>query len=854
MTSTKTTKKCLIISYGPVPTKDHKTIEGGGMRAWGLAAGLQQSGHEVTVAINNSFPQKISTQQGIKLVNWGLDEEFVNLLNSFDSVIVSYCMGDASVFIADRINDDVQLILDAYVPIYIEVSARESKNVSTELKNYLEDIKRFNHVLKRGDYFLCASKSQKTLYLGVLSSLGIINPRSYRDTRILIIPFGIHDDQIEPTTNPYKELGINSNDFVVLWFGGLYPWFRVNELLEAMKILSHEKSIKFVFVGGKNPFNPNPDFSKQYDITVEFADKNNLTDSSVFFIDWVDYEDRINWYSGASVVVSLNQPGDENSFSWRTRVMDFVWGELAIITNGGDPLSEDLLSSSAAIRLDGLSSNSIVKTIQSISQDKSKLSEVKKNLIKLKNKYLWTNILKPLNPIIETHTLPYMEEIEFKSTNHINNYDETLAQNKVITNSRNPVHLIGKSLRHIRNKGLKSSATVGYSIIRTQGKKFTNKKRQKKYIFIGHPMDNTGAPLVLIEIITEFAHKYGGANIQLVTPFILPEHRTKLQKLGVRIDKSAHALSFRMIRLQLGLHYNDFVLLNTIAIYDNYREFILLWLKLGRLKHAYWFIHEDKAQIPVVNHTFLEKHTTHRIKVLNSKNQLSILVPSNRIMKEYNTLLGISTTKVIPLKVQVDKQYTTKRSTSNYQTINFFISGTPSDGRKGQMIAIAAFSYFHEHYYTKSPEQYRDFKLDLISIKDDYISQQIKWMGKSLLGNKVKYYPSMPRKEALKLMSNSNAVICCSLNETFALYVAEGMLMGHIVLRNNSAGMQEQLKAGVNGFFIDHTDVKQFGKVIEKLLNKDKSSNHKLQKMGLESQKMMIDYTDNSYIETILSK
>ena len=62
-------KSCLIISYGPVPTPQYQKIEGGGMRCWGLALGLQQNGYDVTVAVNQSFPLDISSQDDIALIN-----------------------------------------------------------------------------------------------------------------------------------------------------------------------------------------------------------------------------------------------------------------------------------------------------------------------------------------------------------------------------------------------------------------------------------------------------------------------------------------------------------------------------------------------------------------------------------------------------------------------------------------------------------------------------------------------------------------------------------------------------------------------------------------------------------------
>jgi hypothetical protein len=412
----KTIKSCLIISYGPVPTPQYQTVEGGGMRAWGLADGLKANGIRVTIAVNNSFPQEIQEHEGVHLANWGQDQALIDLMNTYDAVIVSYCMGSDSTFIADNISDSVQLILDAYVPIYVEVSARESQDIDHEYRHYMEDIQRFNRVLRRGDYFLCANEAQKTLYIGVLASLGVINPRSYRQDRIIIAPFGIHSVAAESEFNPYKrELGIGSKgDFVALWFGGLYPWFRVEELLAAILELSKDPSFKFVIVGGKNPFNPNPDFQKQYDKTLAFAEKHKLVNKTVFFVDWVDFNKRINWFKHADIVVSLNQPGEENGFSWRTRVMDFVWGELAILTNGGDPLSEDLIRAGAALRLNELSAQEIIQNLKSAQKDPAVLKTIRSRIVDLKKTYYWEALTKPIAELIAAGESPYQEEKSYR--------------------------------------------------------------------------------------------------------------------------------------------------------------------------------------------------------------------------------------------------------------------------------------------------------------------------------------------------------------------------------------------------------------------------------------------------------
>jgi glycosyltransferase involved in cell wall biosynthesis len=851
MSTQKNTKRCLIISYGPVPTPEYQTVEGGGMRAWGLAEGLLSHSVDVTIGINASFPQSITEHDGIKLVNWNLDNDFIQLMNSFDAVIISYCMGDPSVFVAQHISDNVQLILDAYVPIYIEVSARDSKDIDTEYVNYMADINRHNIALRRGDYFLYANDAQELLYDGVLSALGVINPKSYREERLLKTPFGVHRTPVKAKANPYVKLGITKEDFVVLWFGGIYPWFRIEEYLDAIKNLSRDKSIKFVFVGGKNPFNPNPDFSRQYEMAVSFAKSHKLIDRQVFFVDWVDFQDRVDWFVHSDVIISLNQPGEENKFSWRTRVMDFVWGEAVTISNGGDPLSEELIESDAAIRLDDLSATSITKAIIKLHKDNSLLDKAKKNITVVKNRYYWDVVTRNLAKIIQSGTTPYRNEAGLRALLG----DSLTAAPQPTSNSKlkKIVKLPIKVLRKVKQKGVIRSAKIGVSIAKTHLKRSTV-VRQRQYVFISHPINNTGAPIVLLQIVEEYVKKYGANNVRLIAPGVdTPEQQAYINKLGIHVEQAVFGIDFRFIRLQLNLKPDDVVIMNTVAIYDNYRDFILLWLRLGRLKHAYWFIHEDIAQLPVIHKEFLDKSNLQQIKQLADDKKVSLLFPSKRTAQEFSELIGTSNIRSINLHVEVDKKYTTPRSANDFESIDFLLSGTSGDGRKGQLIAISAFRYFITEYQAKNPSKYRDFTLHLVAIGDEYISQQVKWIAKSLLGDAVKIYPSLPKDEAMEITRACNAVVCCSLNETFGLYIAEGMLMGHVLLRNSVAGVDEQLVDGENGYLIDHTDVKQIGEKIAALLDKKSLSNKQLLTMSKKSQQIVADYQSTTYIDQIES-
>jgi glycosyltransferase involved in cell wall biosynthesis len=858
MVNEKRVKSCLIISYGPVPTPQYQTVEGGGMRVWGLAKGLAANGIDVTIGINNSFPQNLDSYEQIKLINWGLDESFAELINSYDSVLISYCMGDPSVFVVDNISDDVQLILDAYVPIYIEVSARKADNMSQEYKNYFEDFKRHNHVLKRGDYFLCANETQKFFYTGALSSLGIINPYTYKDSRLLIVPFGIHNIAPNASKNPYKALGIDKTKHkTILWFGGLYPWFRVDELLNAIKELSdRDETYKFVFVGGKNPFNANPDLLRQYEYTVEFSNTHNLLNKSMYFVEWVDFDERINWYKHADFAISINQPGEENVFSWRTRVMDYVWGELVTITNGGDPLSETLLKAKAAMKLEDLSTKNIVTTIESIYSDIGLLEKTRKGLIELKSDYYWNNVTQILSDLINTAKHYYLDEKEFQikigfvASTPMSPTSETV-QNIYFAKAKKVIKFAPRAISYARRKGVKQSTLIALTTVKNQGKKRAM-PHKRQYVFLSHPLDNSGAPQVLVQVLEDLvkAHPHIKRCTRVIAPSATKNRRTEIRKIGVQIEKAANGIAAPLTGLQLSLKPNDFVFLNTVAVFDNYRNYVFNLLSASRLKHAYWFIHEDIAQTNVVAPQLLKKENIDRIHKLIESGKITILVPSKRVRDDYNKVFDTTKVRYVDLRIDVNPKYLSDKSDSDYEKIDFLLSGTASDGRKGQLIALPAFQKFLLSNYAANPAQYRDFSVHFVGVNEDYISHQIKSVGKAILGKRLHIHPSIPREEAMAITSKCNAVICCSLNETFALYVAEGMAMGHVVLRNNTAGIDEQLVNGENGYFIDSENIEQFAEIIEKILNKN-TENKELQKMGKKSQQIAAKFLTQDYSKQI---
>jgi len=203
-----------------------------------------------------------------------------------------------------------------------------------------------------GNILLCANEQQKNFYLGALFGQKAISPIRYESIPpIVVAPFGIDlIDDFKPRHKPISDHLNGLSVKKILWFGGVYPWFDIRTLIDAVALINRKTPCHLTIVGARNPFNHHPDFVRISEEVVA-ASKRKSLQSLVWVADWVSYHDRFDWYFDADLLVTLNQEGIENAFAWRTRVVDYLGSKRPFATNGGDPLSEKLIDMGLAIRI-----------------------------------------------------------------------------------------------------------------------------------------------------------------------------------------------------------------------------------------------------------------------------------------------------------------------------------------------------------------------------------------------------------------------------------------------------------------------------------------------------------------------
>jgi len=207
--------------------------------------------------------------------------------------------------------------------------------------------------MSTADGVICASERQRDLWMGFLMAIGRLDAEQYRrdpSLRALIdvVPFGLPFEPPTAETLLLRErLGISSEACVLLWAGGMWDWFDPLILVEAIASSARlQERASLVFMGAQPP---GAGFSATNVNKIrQRAAELGLLGASVHFLDeWVPYHERAAYLLDANIGVSTHGDTAEARYSYRTRMLDYVWAGLPVVCSEGDSWA-DLLTGSGA--------------------------------------------------------------------------------------------------------------------------------------------------------------------------------------------------------------------------------------------------------------------------------------------------------------------------------------------------------------------------------------------------------------------------------------------------------------------------------------------------------------------------
>jgi len=288
----------------------HRQPAGIGIRFLEMANVLRGAGHSVEIL----SPDR------------GLDAE--NILRGTSEADVAVVQGHVANDLFAHMKP-LPVVVDLYDPFIVE-NLHYYSDRGEEV--FTHDHTTLVNSLLKGDLFLCASEAQRLFYLGMMLAVGRLNPVAFEtdaqlDPLIRIAPFGV---------GPARALPSRASTAPDILFGGIYDWYDPILAIDAVTLARESMpSLTLTFTT-----HPNPELTPQGKAAEAMTYAKTL--DFVRFEPWVPYAERGAFFDRFALALLTFPQSIETDLSMRTRVYDYLWGGLPIVTSSA-PGTDELL-------------------------------------------------------------------------------------------------------------------------------------------------------------------------------------------------------------------------------------------------------------------------------------------------------------------------------------------------------------------------------------------------------------------------------------------------------------------------------------------------------------------------------
>ena len=316
--------------------------------------------------------------------------------------------------LAPLMRTQTPLVVDLSFPLTIELLEHHTHlPLQAAQLSHSYCVARTKMLLRRGDFFLYSHAHLRDYWLGMFTAVGRLQPQSYRHDRNAdrlfgCVPFGLADEPPQRTRPAFggaqaifPQASINpATDTLILWGGGLWRWFDPATVIRAMGAIAKTRAdIKLVFICGKKPGTATTGVNIAYakDEAVALSQELGIYNQTVFFNEaWVPYQDRGSYFLDMDIGISTHFENLETRFSFRTRVLDYLWAELPIITTGGDALSELIIAQQLGIVVAPGDAAQVQQAILKLADDREFAAQCRANIRRVREQFFWQRVTQPL--------------------------------------------------------------------------------------------------------------------------------------------------------------------------------------------------------------------------------------------------------------------------------------------------------------------------------------------------------------------------------------------------------------------------------------------------------------------------
>lgn len=367
---------------------------------------------DVTLMVTND-PREVQLD-GVRAIGARSDRhrQIREVARSFDVIVAQGGLDFRSM--VHLAGTEVRTIYDLYAPFFEMLTFQGGLDGPEPEGRWHAYRMRHRLLLLTGRAFIGANEDQRHALLGALGALGRVSLEDYRmdpmlDHLVRAVGLGIDDEPPRPTVDDVRATlpQAGEHDRILVWPGNLWDWFDPETLIRAMAQISESRDdVKLFCLGLRHPASGYGEMTTT-ERTIRLAADLGVKDRTVFFrFDWIPYHERQNYLLAADIGMNIHARHVESAFAYRTRLLDYLWAALPVVTTEGGALSDLVERNGLGQTVRYEDADDCARAILELCDDREEHARVRARIAAFRPHLSWRGAVAPLAELIDAPQSP----------------------------------------------------------------------------------------------------------------------------------------------------------------------------------------------------------------------------------------------------------------------------------------------------------------------------------------------------------------------------------------------------------------------------------------------------------------